>query len=83
MFSFSLFGLWLSIQIRKLGESVGIEIHSVERTNTDLKQLPRVIVEKFEQDNTFSFKLICQYGLLTNIFEAGQFVNLKVACPAE
>ncbi|CAF1424404.1 unnamed protein product [Rotaria sordida] len=66
-----------------VNDCVGIEIHSVDRTNTDPKYLPCVIVEKLEQNNIFSFKLICQYGVLTNTFEASQFLNLKDACPTE
>ncbi|CAF3196073.1 unnamed protein product [Rotaria socialis] len=66
-----------------LNDCVGIEIHSADRTNTDPKYLPCIISEKFEKNNIFLFKLICQYGILDHTFEAGQFVNLKEACPNE
>ncbi len=66
-----------------LKDCVGIEIHSVDRTNTDPKYLRCIIVEKFEKNKIFLFKLVCQYGVLTNTFEAGQFVNLKDACSNE
>ncbi len=52
-------------------------------TNTDPKYLPCIIVEKFEKNKIVLFKLICQYGILINTFEAGQFVNLKDACSEE
>ena len=31
----------------------------------------------------FLYKLICQYDILQNRFKAGQFMNLKDACPNE
>ncbi|CAF1680811.1 unnamed protein product [Rotaria magnacalcarata] len=64
-----------------LNDCVGIEIHSVDRTNTDPKYLPCIIVEKYERNNILLFKLICQYGSLNNTFEAGQLMNPKDACP--
>ncbi|CAF2910916.1 unnamed protein product, partial [Rotaria sp. Silwood2] len=66
-----------------LNDCVGIAIHPVDRTNTDPKYLPCLIIEKTEKNNLFLYKLTCQYGVLENIFEVGQFVNLKDACPDE
>ncbi len=66
-----------------LNDCVGIEIHAVDRTNTDPKYLPCIIIDKFEKNNVSLFKLVCQYGVLTNVFEVNQFVNLKDACPDE
>jgi len=34
-------------------------------------------------ENSFLYKLICQYGVLENTFEVEQFMNLKDACPNE
>ena len=65
-----------------LNDCVGIAIHSLDRTNTDPKYLPCLIVEKIEKNN-FLYKLICQYGILDNTFEVGQFVYLKDVCPYE
>jgi transposase InsO family protein len=66
-----------------LNDCVGISIHSVDRTNTDPKYLPCLVVDKFEKNNIFLYKLICQYGALENTFEVGQLVDLKAACPDE
>ncbi|CAF1350347.1 unnamed protein product [Rotaria sp. Silwood1] len=35
------------------------------------------------KNDTFLYKLICQYGALENTFEIGQFHDLKDACPHE
>ncbi|CAF5026545.1 unnamed protein product, partial [Rotaria sp. Silwood1] len=66
-----------------INDCVGIAIHTVDRTNTDPKYLPCLIIEKNEKNNISLYKLICQYGILQNTFEAGQFMNLKDACPNE
>ena len=66
-----------------MNDCVGIAIHSVDRTNTDPKYLPCLIVEKIEKNNNFLYELICQYGILDNTFEVGQFVDLKDVCPYE
>ncbi|CAF3902852.1 unnamed protein product [Rotaria sp. Silwood1] len=66
-----------------INDCVGIEIHAVDRTNTDPKYLTCRIIEKKENDNGFLYKLICQYGVLQNTFEVGQLVNLNDACPDE
>jgi hypothetical protein len=66
-----------------LNDCVGIAMHPVDRTNTDPKYLPCLIIEKTEKNNLFLYKLTCQYGVLENTFEVGQFVNLKDACPNE
>ncbi|CAF2691319.1 unnamed protein product [Rotaria sp. Silwood2] len=66
-----------------INDCVGLEIHPVDRTNTDPKYLPCRIVEKTAKNNVFLYKLICQYGVLQKSFEVGQFVNLNDACPDE
>ncbi|CAF1429135.1 unnamed protein product [Rotaria sordida] len=66
-----------------VNDCVGIHIHSVDRTNTDPKYLPCLIVEKTQKNNIISYKLICQYGALQNTFEIGQLFDLKDACPYE
>ncbi|CAF1541598.1 unnamed protein product [Rotaria sp. Silwood1] len=66
-----------------INDCVGIAIHTVDKTNTDPKHLPCLIIEKNEKNNVSLYKLICQYGISQNTFEAGQFMNLKDACSNE
>ncbi|CAF1467466.1 unnamed protein product [Didymodactylos carnosus] len=66
-----------------LNDCVGVPTHTVDRTNTDAKYLPCLIVEKVEKDKTVVYKLACQYGKLENTFTIEHFVDLKSACPEE
>ncbi|CAF4016325.1 unnamed protein product, partial [Didymodactylos carnosus] len=66
-----------------LNDCVGVPIHTVDRTNTDAKYLPCLIVEKIEKDKNLMYKLACQYGKLENTFTIEHFVDLKSACPEE
>ena len=42
-----------------------------------------LLLKKLKKNDRFLYKLICQYGVLGNVFEVGQFVNFKDACPNE
>ena len=64
-----------------VNDCIGIRIHTVDRTNTDTKLLPCLIVEKPVQDNIPTFKLVCQYGKLENTYLLEHLVDLKMACP--
>ena len=66
-----------------INDCVGIEIHSVDRTDTDPKYLPCRIIEKTEKNNTFLYKLLYEYGVLQNTLDVGQFMNLNDAYPNE
>ncbi|CAF1117180.1 unnamed protein product [Rotaria sp. Silwood1] len=66
-----------------LNDCVGIKIHTVDITNTDAKLLPCLIVEKIETDKKDTFKLVCHYGKLENIYSIEHLVDLKLACPDE
>ncbi len=66
-----------------LNDCVGVRIHSVDRTNTDAKLLPCLIIEKFETDGKITFKLACQYGKLENTYSVEELVDLTMACPEE
>jgi hypothetical protein len=41
------------------------------------------VLQKLKKNDRFLYRLICQYGVLENAFEVGQFVNLKDACSNE
>ncbi|CAF4516747.1 unnamed protein product, partial [Didymodactylos carnosus] len=64
-----------------VNDCVGVKIHEADRTNTDSKLLPCLIVEKISRNNSVTFRLACQYGVLTNTFSVGEVVDLKSACP--
>lgn len=66
-----------------LNDCVGIKIHTVDRTNTDAKLLPCLIVDKIEKDKQIMFKLACQYGKLENTYTVEHLVDLKMAYPEE
>ena len=66
-----------------LNDYAGIAIHPVNRTNPDPKYLPCLIIKKTERNDRFLYKLICQYGVLNNVFKVRQLVNLKDACSNE
>jgi hypothetical protein len=38
-----------------INDCVGIAIHTVDRTNTDPKYLPCLIIEKYEKNNVFFY----------------------------
>ncbi|CAF1459288.1 unnamed protein product [Didymodactylos carnosus] len=52
----------------KLGDCVGIKIHEVDRTNTDPKILPCLIVWKEKKHEDYVFKIVCQFGKLDKGF---------------
>jgi hypothetical protein len=60
-----------------------VKIHRVDRTNTDAKLLPCLIIEKIVEDKNAMSKLACQYGKLENLYSAEHLVDLKMACPEE
>jgi hypothetical protein len=66
-----------------LNDCVGVKIHPVDRTNTDAKLLPCLIVEKIEEYDKVTFKLACQYSKLENLYSVEHLVDLKMACPEE
>jgi hypothetical protein len=55
----------------------------VDRTNTDAKYLPCLIIEKIENNKNVLYKLVCQYGKLQDTFSIEHLVDLKSACPDE
>ncbi|CAF1544156.1 unnamed protein product, partial [Didymodactylos carnosus] len=67
----------------KKGDCLGVRIHEVDRTNTDPKILPCIVVAKEKKDNDFIFHLCCQYGLLQNKFSIESLIDLRSACPDE
>jgi hypothetical protein len=66
-----------------LYDCVGVKIHTVDRTNTDAKLLPCLIIKKIVNDNQVIFKLACQYGKLENTYSIEHLVDLKMSCPEE
>ncbi|CAF0953530.1 unnamed protein product [Rotaria sordida] len=66
-----------------LNDCVGVKINTVDRTNTDAKLLPCLIIEKIEKDEKITFKLACQYGKLENTYSVEHLIDLKMACPKE
>lgn len=66
-----------------LNDCVGVKIHNVDRTNTDAKILPCLIIEKIENDDQVTFRLACQYGKLDNFYSIEHLIDLKMACPDE
>ncbi|CAF0867109.1 unnamed protein product [Didymodactylos carnosus] len=67
----------------KKGDCLGVRIHEVDRTNTDPKVLPCILVAKEKKDNDFIFHLCCQYGFLQNKFSIESIIDLISACPDE
>ncbi|CAF0887681.1 unnamed protein product [Didymodactylos carnosus] len=66
-----------------LNDCVGVQIHTVDRTNTDAKLLPCLILERNKKNDDLVFKLVCQYGKLQNAFSVENIIDLKSACPQE
>ncbi|CAF1366379.1 unnamed protein product, partial [Didymodactylos carnosus] len=66
-----------------VNDCVGVRIDTVDRTNTDPKLLPCLIVAKSSKDGTGVFRLACQYGKLLNLFPVQDLVDLKSSCPQE
>ncbi|CAF3467484.1 unnamed protein product [Rotaria socialis] len=64
-----------------LNDCVGLQIHTVDRTNTDAKLLPCLIIEKLEKDGKITFKLACEYGKLEIPYSIEHVVDLKMVCP--
>ncbi|CAF3556660.1 unnamed protein product [Rotaria socialis] len=64
-----------------LNDCVGLQIHTVDRTNTDAKLLPCLIIEKLEKDGKITFILACEYGKLKIPYSIEHVVDLKMACP--
>ena len=62
---------------------VGVKIHSIDRTNTDVKSLSCLIIEKIENDEQVKFKLACKYGKLDNLCSLEHLIDLRMACPKE
>ncbi|CAF1036755.1 unnamed protein product [Didymodactylos carnosus] len=66
-----------------VGDCVGINIHDVDRTNTDPKLLPCLIFSKEKKEDSVVFQLACQFGKLVSSFTAESLVSLKAVCPSE
>ncbi|CAF1135490.1 unnamed protein product [Didymodactylos carnosus] len=66
-----------------VNDCVGVQIHTIDRTNTDAKLLPCLILEKNRKNDDLVFKLVCQYGKLQSAFSVEILVDLKSACPQE
>ncbi|CAF4583990.1 unnamed protein product, partial [Didymodactylos carnosus] len=66
-----------------VNDCVGVQIHTVDRTNTDAKLLPCLIPEKNRKNDDLVFKLVCQYAKLQNAFSVENLVDLKSAYPQE
>ena len=54
---------------------VSATIHPVDRTNTDAKVLPCLIIKKIEQDEQVKFKLVYQYGKLDNFYSLEHLID--------
>ena len=66
-----------------LYDCIGVKIHPVDRTNTDTKVLPCLIIEKIEQDEQVKFKLVCEYGKLDHFYSLEHLIDLKMTCSGE
>ncbi|CAF1480649.1 unnamed protein product [Didymodactylos carnosus] len=67
----------------KLGDCVGIKIHEVDRTTTDPKILPCLIVWKEKKHEDYVFKIVCQFGQLDKGFGIESLIPMQAACPVE
>ncbi|CAF1591210.1 unnamed protein product, partial [Didymodactylos carnosus] len=61
----------------KLRDCVGIPIHSVDRTNTDAKLLPCLIIAKEKKGDDVGFRLACQCGEIQNWYTVESLVDLR------
>ncbi|CAF1170615.1 unnamed protein product, partial [Didymodactylos carnosus] len=66
-----------------VGDCVGINIHDVDRTNTDPKLLPCLIFLKEKKGDDVVFQLACQFGKLVSSFTVESLIPLKHVCPSE
>ncbi|CAF1564081.1 unnamed protein product [Didymodactylos carnosus] len=66
----------------KLRDCVGIPIHSVDRTNTDAKLLPCLIIAKEKKGDDVGFRLACQFGEMQNWYTVESLVDLRSSCPS-
>ncbi|CAF1648437.1 unnamed protein product [Didymodactylos carnosus] len=67
----------------KKRDCVDVKIHDVDRTNTDPKILPYLILSKEQKGEDIIFYLACQFGLLSTRFTIESLVDLRTACSDE
>ncbi|CAF1596020.1 unnamed protein product [Didymodactylos carnosus] len=67
----------------KLRDCVSIPIHSVDRTNTDAKLLPCLIIAKEKKGDDVGFRLACQFGEIQNWYTIESLVDLRSSCPSQ
>ena len=64
-----------------IGDTVGIKIHKVDRTNTDSKILPcKVLDIKIINDLKSLYKILSKDGLLKNFYSEDDLVDLRTVC---
>ncbi|CAF0810356.1 unnamed protein product [Didymodactylos carnosus] len=66
-----------------VGDCVGLRIDSVDRTNTDAKLLPCLIISKVTKESDVVFRLVCQFGEIQNLYTVESLVDLKSSCPTQ
>jgi hypothetical protein len=64
-----------------IGDTVGIKIHKVNRTNTDSKILPcKVLDIKIINDSKSLCKIFSKDGILKNLYSEDDLVDLRTVC---
>ncbi|CAF1179246.1 unnamed protein product [Didymodactylos carnosus] len=65
--------------VYQVGDCVGVRIDKVDRTNTDAKILPCIILSKFMKNNSSSFQLACEFGKVSSSFDIESLIDLRTA----
>ncbi|CAF1155664.1 unnamed protein product [Didymodactylos carnosus] len=70
-------------ELLNINDCVGVSINTVDRTNTDAKLLPCLIISKEKKNDDITFRLACKFGKLQNSYTVESLIDLKEACPAD
>ena len=70
----------LSEKTYSIGDTVGIRIHKVDRTNTDSNILPCKVLEKQVTDSKSVYKIFSKDGILKTYYSDEDLVELRTVC---
>ena len=64
-------------KVFNVGDTVGINVHEVDRTNTDARLLPCKVLSMKEKDETTFYRVYTAHGILKNHFSVDDLADMR------
>ena len=65
------------IKIFSVGDTVGINVHEVDRRNTDARLFPCKVLSMKEKDETTFYRVYTAHGILKNHFSVDDLADMR------